>query len=67
MYTRAEKPVGVTMGLYTGGLAINENSTKLISIPNFLPPGLQANRSSLLAFALFGHSESTKLIPYEWF
>ena len=33
-----------------------------ISIPNFLPPGLQAFRSSLrLVSLVFGHSESTKL------
>ena len=34
---------------------------KLISIPNFLPPGSQAIRSSLLPFIFLGHSESTKL------
>ena len=38
-----------------------EKSTKLISIPNFLPPGLQTFRSSLLVFTSFSHSENTKL------
>ena len=38
-----------------------EKCTKLISIPNFLPHGLQAFRSSLLVFTFFGLLESTKL------
>ena len=34
---------------------------KLISIPNFLPPGSQAIRSSLLPFIFLGHSEKYKI------
>ena len=34
---------------------------KLISIPNFLPPGLQTFRLSLLVFTSCSHSKSTKL------
>ena len=44
------------------GITVFEKSTKLISTPKFLPPGLQAFRSSVLAFTLFfGQFESTKL------
>ena len=38
-----------------------EKNAKLISIPNFLPPGLQTFRLSLLVFFSFSPSESTKL------
>ena len=40
---------------------IIEKCTKLISIPNFLPPGLQTFRSPLLVFTFFGQFDSTKL------
>ena len=60
---KEETFVGNLTLLHSFRICKKEKSTKLFSIPNFLPLGLQTFQSSLLVFTSFNHSESTKLSP----
>ena len=61
LYFRKKLRARATRNKENNNSGLIEKCTKLISIPNFLPPGLQAFRSSLLVFNFLGEFESTKL------